>query len=196
MVGSANMYNGMATHNIKNREELTAALMSTIPCNLTNDDVVFVCIGTDRLTGDSLGPLVGIFLCELGYENVIGTINDPVHAVNLHERLREIESGKIVIAIDASLGGVDSVGTYSVIHGSIKPGAGLNKDLGEVGDYSIVGVVNVGGYMEHFVLANTRLSVVMRMARDIVDAICDVFPLVDCGHVYSTNDDICVGEVV
>jgi putative sporulation protein YyaC len=196
MVGSANMYNGMATHNIKNREELTAALLSTIPCNLTNDDVVFVCIGTDRSTGDSLGPLVGTFLEQHGYTNVVGTIDEPCHAVNLHERLREIEPGKIVIAIDASLGVVDSVGTYSVIHGYIKPGTGLNKNLGEVGNYSIVGVVNVGGFMEHFVLANTRLAVVMRMARDIADAICDVFPLIDCGHVYSMNDAMYVGEVV
>ena len=42
--------------------------------------VVFLCIGTDRATGDALGPLVGSYLLKNGLENVYGTVDEPVHA--------------------------------------------------------------------------------------------------------------------
>lgn len=34
-----------------------------------------------------------------------------------------------------------------------------------------MGIVNVGGFMEYFVLQNTRLSLVMRMAHVIADGL-------------------------
>jgi hypothetical protein len=40
-----------------------------------------------------------------------------------------------------------------------------------VGDYHLIGVVNVAGYMEHVVLQNTRLSLVIRMADVITEAL-------------------------
>ena len=49
--------------------------------------VVFLCIGTDRSTGDSLGPLIGYKL--KGKEEadipVFGTLERPVHAMNLDD---------------------------------------------------------------------------------------------------------------
>ncbi|MFP3381143.1 DUF1256 domain-containing protein, partial [Bacillus sp. SIMBA_069] len=54
--------------------------------------------------------------------------------------------------------------------GALKPGAGVGKELPPIGDASITGVVNVGGFMEYFVLQNTRLSLVMKMATQIADA--------------------------
>ena len=53
-----------------------------------------MCIGTDRSTGDSLGPLIGYKLREKGMKNarVLGTLEEPVHAMNLEpcmEQLRE-----------------------------------------------------------------------------------------------------------
>ena len=45
-----------------------------------------------------------------------------------------------------------------------KPGAAMNKKLPAVGDLHIHGIVNLNGFMEFFVLQNTRLSLVMKMA--------------------------------
>jgi len=132
-------------------------------------ELYFVCIGTDRSTGDALGPLVGMFLQQAGVPNVIGTIDEPCHAVNLHERLATIPSTACIIAIDACLGASANIGKITYRHGGLHPGAGVNKDLGTVGDISISGNVNVSGFMEYFVLQNTRLSLVMRMARQIAD---------------------------
>lgn len=126
-------------------------------------DVVVVCIGTDRSTGDSLGPLVGSHLEQAGVP-VMGTLEDPVHATNLEETLKRIPSSTLVIAVDACLGKLENVGKIDVAKGSLSPGKAVGKDLPDVGDISIFGVVNVGGFMEHLVLQSTRLSLVVGMA--------------------------------
>jgi putative sporulation protein YyaC len=92
-------------------------------------------------------------------------------AVNVSELASQIPSDKKIIAIDASLGNTTSVGRLDFKKGPVAPGAGVNKDLGRFGDYAITGVVNVSGFMEYFVLQNTRLSMVMKMASEIVDGI-------------------------
>lgn len=132
--------------------------------------VLFVCIGSDRSTGDSLGPLVGTKLKEMGY-NVLGTLEEPVHAVNLEENINLIKEkypNHFVVGVDACLGRSKRVGKIGVKNGPIKPGAGINKELPPVGDIGIYGIVNVSGFMEFFVLGNTRLYVVMKMADEIV----------------------------
>lgn len=138
-------------------------------------NIVFACIGTDRSTGDSLGPLVGTYLERLGYE-VIGTLDAPLHAVNLEERVSGIGKEKTIIAIDSCLGTSVRVGAIVAERGPLHPGAGVGKDLPPVGDIHIYGIVNVGGFMEYFVLQNTRLSLVMKMADEIVSAITQVLP--------------------
>jgi len=134
--------------------------------------IVFVCIGTDRSTGDSLGPLVGTHLKKLPYSdlNVFGTLEEPVHAMNLSETVENIDAifhDPYVVAVDACLGQVSSIGSITVADGPVKPGAGVQKQLTPVGDMHITGIVNVGGFMEYFVLQNTRLSLVMAMSETI-----------------------------
>ncbi|QAY67504.1 spore protease YyaC [Paenibacillus protaetiae] len=131
--------------------------------------VVIVCVGTDRSTGDSLGPLVGSSLSQ--YQSpmfsVYGTLEEPVHAMNLEETLLLINRKHhrpFIIGIDACLGQVASVGCVQVGVGPVRPGAGVNKDLPPVGDIHITGIVNVGGFMEYFVLQNTRLHLVMKLS--------------------------------
>jgi putative sporulation protein YyaC len=179
MANSESTFNGTRISKLKNQKQLITAMSATIPAHLTNDNVVFVCIGTDKNTGDSLGPLVGTLLESRGYTNIVGTLNNPCHAVNLSERISQIPKDKIIIAIDACLGREDSVGTYSVYNGPIKPGSAVGKNLQEIGEYSILGVVNIGGLLESFVLQNTKPTVVINMAKDITLAVMDVFPLKD-----------------
>ncbi|SDY36848.1 spore protease YyaC [Thermoactinomyces sp. DSM 45892] len=139
--------------------------------------IVCVCIGTDRSTGDSLGPLVGSILQKKTFPDiaeVYGTLDEPVHALNLAstvEMIQQHHPDHYMIAIDACLGQLKNVGSIQVSQGSIKPGAGVNKDLPEVGNLSITGIVNVSGFMEYLVLQNTRLSLVMNMAEIIAESI-------------------------
>ena len=131
--------------------------------------IVFVCIGTDRSTGDSLGPLVGYKIRNLRYKNVnvYGTLENPVHAKNLDNIMKsifEMHEKPFIIAIDACLGRMEHIGYITIGKGSIKPGSGVNKNLAPVGNAYITGIVNFKGFMDFLVLQNTRLSLVMKMA--------------------------------
>jgi len=163
-------------------KDLSMAIRKYIKVDL--DDLFIICIGTDRSTGDSLAPLVGSMLTEKGYKNVIGTIDDPVHAVNLDDKLKLIPEGKTVLAIDAALGKLHNVGKLHFNKGSLSPGAGVGKELTNVGDFNIQGTVNVSGHMEFLVIQTTRLSLVMRMAKDIAFAIENAFTLPNTNKVY------------
>lgn len=157
-------------------EKLAIELHSKMHVLDSNRQIVFVCIGTDRSTGDSLGPLVGTLLEEKPIMPffVYGTLDEPIHAVNLSDKISEIKGkhkNPFIIGIDACLGRLKNVGVIQIADGPVKPGAGVNKDLPEVGDIHITGIVNVSGFMEFFVLQNTRLNLVLKMAKTIANGI-------------------------
>jgi putative sporulation protein YyaC len=131
-------------------------------------EIVYLCIGTDRATGDCLGPLVGTRLQSITSAlNLFGTLERPSHAANLESVLEEINlqyQNPFIVAVDASLGNTDRIGYISIKPGGLKPGTALKKLLPEVGDFHISAVVNVGGFLEQMVLQNTRLYVVYKMA--------------------------------
>ncbi|ANY66576.1 spore protease YyaC [Paenibacillus sp. BIHB 4019] len=131
--------------------------------------LIIVCVGTDRSTGDSLGPIIGTSLAKYNspYFTLYGTLEEPVHAMNLTDTLALIHHNHhnpFIIGIDACLGQVSSIGSVHIGTGPVRPGAGVNKELPPVGDMHITGIVNVGGFMEYFVLQNTRLHLVIKMA--------------------------------
>mgnify|MGYP000889076390 FL=1 len=156
-------------------------LESAVYCFLAQMDpqfereIVYLCVGTDRATGDCLGPLVGTRLHTLiPVLNLFGTLEKPSHAVNLPDVLEEIAhlyKNPLVVAIDASLGNAHRIGYITIKPGGLKPGTALNKVLPIVGEFHISAVVNVGGYLEQMVLQNTRLYVVYRMAQLIADGL-------------------------
>jgi len=134
-------------------------------------EIVVLCVGTDRVSGDSLGPLVGTLLLEeCRYAKVYGTLCDPVHAQNLKDTMMQLEKlhqGAFVIAVDACLGRASNVEKIIMMGKPLKPGTGVNKDLPEVGDVTIQGIVNVGGFMPHLVIQNTRMNTIYNMSRVI-----------------------------
>lgn len=150
--------------------DIAEALHQYVP---PDKPVLFLCIGTDRSTGDAYGPLVGTELKRFGVP-VLGTIQDPVHALNLETVrivLRSLYPDHAVIAIDACLGRLEDVGDVHVHPGPLRPGAGVKKDLGEIGDVSIKGIVNASGFLGYFVLQDTRLYAVLEMVRHTVDGV-------------------------
>jgi putative sporulation protein YyaC len=157
-------------------QRLSAAIVEIQRRARGSGPLVVVCIGTDRSTGDALGPITGCELLARGYPDrlVYGTLDEPVHAGNLRAAVAGIEGAyprASILAVDACLGTPENVGSISLAEGPVRPGAGVNKDLPAVGHFSLTGVVNVAGFMEYFVLQNTRLSLVVRMARVMADSI-------------------------
>ena len=139
--------------------------------------LVFLCIGTDRATGDSLGPITGhklISALDGKNTSVFGTLEKPVHAKNINQTLDFIQAAferPYIAAIDACLGKPESVGFLTIGEGPVNPGAGLSKTLPTVGNLSITGIVNVATGMDFTVLQNTRLHLVMKMAEVIHEGI-------------------------
>jgi len=139
--------------------------------------LVFLCIGTDRATGDSLGPITGhklISVLDGKNTSVFGTLEKPVHAKNINQTLDFIQAAferPYIAAIDACLGKPESVGFITIGEGPVNPGAGLSKTLPTVGNLSITGIVNVATGMDFTVLQNTRLHLVMKMAEVIHEGI-------------------------
>ena len=122
---------------------------------LPGQPVIVMCIGSDRSTGDSLGPLVGYKLSKFTFENVhvYGCLQSPIHAANLSAAIDKI-----------------TIGT-----GPLKPGLGVKKKLPEVGDIHITGIVNNSGATDHVLLQTTRLSMIMTLADTITAALVQTF---------------------
>lgn len=150
----------------KLRDVLCEKLINIIKSKRT---VIILCIGTDRSTGDSLGPLIGNKLKSVVKNTFIlyGTLEYPVHAKNLSKVLTEIKekyTNPYIIAIDACLGSIQNIGNIIIEDKPLSPGAAMNKNLPKVGDLSITGIVNISGALEFMVLQNTRLYTVMHIA--------------------------------
>lgn len=134
--------------------------------------IIFLCIGTDRSTGDCLGPLVGHKLKFLVRANIYiyGTLENPIHSKNLTTilaRINENFTDPYIIGVDACLGAVNNIGKIFIEKKPLLPGIALNKELPPVGEMSITGIVNISGNYEFIVLQNTRLHTVMTLSECI-----------------------------
>ena len=141
-----------------------------------SQSLVFVCIGSDKITGDSLGPLVGHRLSRQSLSSVFiyGTLSQPVHALNLQETIEKIHQhhpDSFIIAIDASLGIRKHLGYLTISKGALEPGLGVRKKLPPIGDISITGIVNTTGTFDHLSLQMTKLSTIVSMADSIVSGV-------------------------
>ncbi|WP_339322369.1 spore protease YyaC [Paenibacillus sp. FSL W8-0194] len=139
--------------------------------------VTFLCIGTDRSTGDALGPLTGSALSACGFPHVIGTLASPCDASSLEARLAEIPESHVVVAIDACLGQPQSVGSFVVADEPLFPARSVGLSLPPVGNYSVAAVVNAVGPKPYATLQMTSLHHVMAMAGQIASAAAEAFGL-------------------
>lgn len=138
---------------------------------------VVVCIGSDLAIGDSLGPIVGSML-KFKTQGVgifiYGTLSAPVTAKEIKYMrtfLKETHRGCPVIAIDAAVGEAGDIGLIKINDTPLLPGAGANKQLGAIGDMSIMGIVAEKSIANYGLLNTTRLNLVYSMAEIISDGL-------------------------
>ncbi|MCP8967482.1 spore protease YyaC [Ectobacillus ponti] len=134
-----------------------------------------LCIGSNRVNGDSLGPFVGTLLQGLYPERltVVGSLREPVDALNLKETLQ-----RLAVPADGLLLAVDSIaGTEQYLHqimvrpGALQPGSGIGTVLPAAGDVSLMGVVMEESENVMRSLSYTSLHVIYEMARAIAGGI-------------------------
>lgn len=131
--------------------------------------ILFLGIGSDRITGDCLGPLVGYKLERQKNRNFLieGTLTNPVHAMNLEETIEKVEAMRpkpLVVAMDSSVGCEEHLGLITLGSGGLRPGLGVNKELPWVGEIAITGIVTSQEIDEIFGLQQVPLALVMEMA--------------------------------
>lgn len=141
--------------------------------------IIILCIGSDRSTGDSLGPVIGYKLNKynLKYFHIYGCLNQPVHAANLKnyiDWINKIYKNPFIIAIDASLGKKEHIGFITLGNGPLKPGTGVKKKLPKVGNIHITGIVNNSDTTDNLLLQTTRLATIMSLADIISNVIINV----------------------
>lgn len=139
-----------------------------------NQSPVILCIGTDKITGDCLGPLTGSKLRECGCPvPVFGTLEYPVHAVNLSTILSEIHEdfhNPYLLVVDASVGKKEHTGCVTLSTEPLYPGEGIHRRLPPVGDLSVTGIVSEASSHCAANLPYTRLYMVNRLAEYISKA--------------------------
>lgn len=135
-----------------------------------NHEYAIMAIGSDRATGDCIGPLVGQLLGGKCGAPVFGTLRSPVTALNLEHsytclKLRH-PRGK-VIAIDSCVGKKEDIGAIKVSDGGLYPAAAMGKKMRKIGDISITAVVTD----KKELLGTVRLGLVYEMASAIAAAL-------------------------
>ena len=151
--------------------------------NLEISKLIFLCIGTDRITGDAFGPLVGYKLKNLFYGEknieVIGDLENIVSLSNIANTIKYINNKyeiPFVIAIDSAVSNRIEIGRVVVSKYKMNIGYSLRKNI-LVGDISIKGIVakDLRERTCNFrLLQNVPLNRIMNMADSVVQGICDV----------------------
>lgn len=152
-----------------------------VSCDFAWESLVFLCIGTDKIIGDCLGPYIGELLTHSNKKNyyVYGTFNSPIHALNLtyaDQYIKQTHPNSLIIAIDAALGQKKHLEYITIGNGSIYPGAGVLKELPPVGDIYITGIVNSAEHFKYLALQTTSLSTIISMGNKIAHGILDAIP--------------------
>lgn len=146
--------------------------------------LIFLCIGTDRITGDSFGPLVGyklkyLFKKEENIE-VIGNLENILCTHNINKIIDDIKNTyetPFLIAIDSALSNKTEIGKIVVSKSGMNVGSGLNRQNIYVGNMSIKGIVSrdLKNPKYNFrLLQNAPLHIIMNMADIVAQGIYNV----------------------
>ena len=173
-------------------QEITEKLKQYINCQKNNKDflnIVILCIGTDRMTGDSFGPLVGSLLEEkleksnICNINIYGTLEKNVCYTNIHEILNLIEDrhpSSCVIVIDSALSNKENIGKVIVSNEEMHIGKGLNKKKIEIGNISIKAIVGKNTKIpkyNFYTLQTVSLNEVIKLSRIVSNCIINAIEL-------------------
>lgn len=154
-----------------------ARLAEELKDKITNANApVFMCIGTEKVFSDSLGPRVGTLLNLAMREPlfVYGLIEKNITAENLcksYEFIKSMHPDNPIVVIDAGVGEQAQLGNVQLCDGGILPGAATNKNLPEIGDVGIVGIVAERGMGDFYTLNSSKDKLVSDVAQFIAEAI-------------------------
>lgn len=148
--------------------------------------IVFLCVGTDRIIGDCVGPLVGSKLMDLFKDynilniNIYGSLKENINYINIKNVIKKIEdyhNDACIVVIDAALSKKENIGKIFVSNQKTILGKGINKNKIEIGDISIKVVVGRDFKIAKYNLKNlqeTSLGFVINLSETVAEGIFDV----------------------
>ena len=157
-------------------EQDKSKLAYAIKSQISNEPTVYMCIGTEKVFSDSLGPRVGTLLNERLKRAtfVYGLCNQNITAENLqysYHFIKALHPNSKIVVIDAGVGAAEQIGKVQICDGGIAPGAATNKNLPSVGDVGIIGIVAEKGMGDFYTLNSSKDRLVGCVAKFIAEAI-------------------------
>ncbi|MBQ9481036.1 MAG: spore protease YyaC [Clostridia bacterium] len=148
---------------------------------------VYLCIGSDKLVFDCLGPIVGSLLKKDARFNgyVYGTVEEPVTALQVEEAVRFIRRfhfGAEITVVDSAVGRREEVGKIKRFDQGLRPALGVDKKMTVVGDKSVMGVITTKDRVRDMRSCNVKLHDVYSMAKAVADMICEEISPIACAE--------------
>ena len=140
-------------------------------------NIVILCIGTDKLVGDLVGPIAGHKLKRL-FKNcekvkIYGDIKQTVNITNVNDVVSKISTSftqPFIITIDSALGPKEAIETVYVSTGGLEPGKALEKKKSYSSNVSFKAVVGEdfrNAALNFYELKSINRKVVQKLANEI-----------------------------
>lgn len=139
-------------------------------------NIIFLCIGSNKVKGDSIGPIIGskIKKIENEYIKIYGTLEknlDFLNAKYVIEEVYSIYDNPYIITIDAALCRENKIGKIYLNNGYIKIGKALDKSISFYSNINIKCIVGMYNEIQTIkninVLKNANMDNIIKMS-DIV----------------------------
>lgn len=133
---------------------------------------VFMCIGTQKVQADSLGPKVGERLNQnmTAPIYVYGVDQSNITAENLvqcYQFIKSLHKNEQIMVIDAGVGEKHQVGNIQFVTRGICPGSATAKMLPRVGDTGIIGIVGDKS-LKDFYSSSTQKATMLENMTDFI----------------------------
>ena len=137
---------------------------------------VFLCIGSEKLAFDSLGPMVGTMLKNRADLDayVYGTMAEPITALQVETAnafIRRFHPGAEVIVVDSAIGKKEEIGSVKFFERGLRPALGIDREMGVVGDKSVMGIVTTKDKIRTPLNCRVRPESVFALAEKVVEKI-------------------------
>ena len=139
-------------------------------------ETVVLCIGSDKVSGDCLGPTVGTLLIEKHNVNafVYGRIGRSVNSLNISDYvnfLNDNHKDALIIAVDACLGKSGDVGKVKICDRGVSAGLAVGRNNKRVGDVAVLGIVGEAGSDNMSALLSVPYGSVYALAESVARSV-------------------------
>ena len=141
---------------------------------------VFLCIGSEKLVFDSLGPMVGTMLKNRDDLDayVYGTMAEPITALQVETAsafIRRFHPGAEVIVVDSAIGKREEIGSVKFFDRGLRPALGIDREMGVVGDKSVMGIVTTKDKVRSPLSCKVHPESVFALAEKVVEKLFDEY---------------------